>query len=100
MKRYLLFAGEESEALGGWADLIRDGDSIEELLPEKKLGEWWIAENGQRCRRSNFGAKASSDPDCLPDTTIGWFHVVDLETGNIVREDYSESEVEIIGSTA
>jgi len=42
MKRYLLFAGFAHDAIGGWNDLVRDGDTVEDLRPaESSSFDWW-----------------------------------------------------------
>jgi hypothetical protein len=82
MKKYLLFAGDEYYAAGGWKDFICDAETIDEL---RVLCAW---------EKYEFDWELKIDhPKWDRDSPSGqWLHIVDRDTGNIVFAEDSETK--------
>lgn len=67
MKRYLLFGGNKHYPSGGWKDLVKDFDTLDDAIRE-------------RDRRLH-------EVVAYRDDSLDWAHIVDLETGTMMYVD-------------
>jgi hypothetical protein len=70
VKRYLLFAGIEYYADGGWAEFVDSYDNVETAATEGK-------------RRRQISQTDDGDYEAL-NLRADWYHVVDTNTGVVV----------------
>ncbi len=73
MKRYILFAGCNYYPDGGWDDMVKDFDSMEDAI------EW------------------ASNPKNIPGEILkqsreGWWHLVDIDAGEKVTKEHRWGE--------
>ena len=61
MKRFLLFAGDEYEPMGGWGDFVNDFSLLEDAISQSKIE--------------------------LKKIFNDWVHVVDTQTKEVVYND-------------
>lgn len=77
MKRYLVFVGQRYYPAGGWGDF--KGAYTDKQTAHK------IVKQELKNTKNNWDNPGNSDDDC-DDDYPDWGHVVDLKTGDIIKE--------------
>lgn len=83
MKRFALFGAEDFYAGGGWRDFIQSFDSVEEAIAFL---------DANRSTHENFSGWIFQigTPERPEEDLAHWWHIVDLTTGDIVRDGHTD----------